>query len=368
MSPARASASSGVSASLIPPALPRPPVEHLRLDDDRAAELLGRGARLLRRGRQPAVRHGDAGAPEELLALVLVEVQAAGEPSGRALRTAGPTGARRSRSRRGARLQPRIELERARDVPERRLGVARQRLEAREVVEQHASSPCASRAARRIAAPSAYCPGAWNASPDAARPRRVDLEQPPELGDRRRVILDPSSQTRSIPSRDSDAAPTRSTTIAADCCPRESPPAAWPASSAEHQPLRERAAASRGTPAPSRPPPPRRRGCSLGRRSRPRPVARPGKALGAGVGRRVPSAATAPSCRDCARHRRRAHDPAPPPVASPPSRSASTCGRTPRLRPPASRPRRPLPSPTARPSRPRSTSTGRRSPPRSRPR
>ena len=48
--------------------------EHLRLDDDGAAELLGRLARLLRRRREPAVRDRDPDAPEEILALVLVKV------------------------------------------------------------------------------------------------------------------------------------------------------------------------------------------------------------------------------------------------------------------------------------------------------
>ncbi len=48
--------------------------EHLRLDDDRAAELLRGRAGLLRRVGAAPVRDGDADAPEELLALVLVEV------------------------------------------------------------------------------------------------------------------------------------------------------------------------------------------------------------------------------------------------------------------------------------------------------
>ena len=52
--------------------------QHLRLDDDRAAELLGRLARLLRRRREPPLGDGDADAPEELLALVLVEIHGGG--------------------------------------------------------------------------------------------------------------------------------------------------------------------------------------------------------------------------------------------------------------------------------------------------
>ena len=48
--------------------------QHLSLDDDGAAELLGRLARLLRRGCEPSVGDRDPDAPEELLALVLVEV------------------------------------------------------------------------------------------------------------------------------------------------------------------------------------------------------------------------------------------------------------------------------------------------------
>ena len=74
MSRARASASAGVSASLMPPGLAAPAGEHLRLDDHRAAQLLRSLTRLERARREPAVRDGDPDAPEELLALVLVEV------------------------------------------------------------------------------------------------------------------------------------------------------------------------------------------------------------------------------------------------------------------------------------------------------
>ena len=52
--------------------------QHLRLDDDRPAELLGRGPRLPGRRREAALRDGDAEAREELLALVLVEIHGAG--------------------------------------------------------------------------------------------------------------------------------------------------------------------------------------------------------------------------------------------------------------------------------------------------
>ena len=48
--------------------------QHLRLDDDLAAELLGGGARLLRRRREPPFRDRDPEAPEELLALVLEKI------------------------------------------------------------------------------------------------------------------------------------------------------------------------------------------------------------------------------------------------------------------------------------------------------
>ena len=48
--------------------------EHLRLDDDLAAELLGGGAGLLGGRRHAPVRHGNAGAREELLPLVFVEI------------------------------------------------------------------------------------------------------------------------------------------------------------------------------------------------------------------------------------------------------------------------------------------------------
>ena len=53
--------------------------KHLCLDDDRGAELFDGGASLGGGRRQPPLRDGDAIAAEELLPLVLVEVQSAGE-------------------------------------------------------------------------------------------------------------------------------------------------------------------------------------------------------------------------------------------------------------------------------------------------
>ena len=74
ISRARSSASSGLDGELDPARLAPPAREHLRLDDDGAAELLGRGARLFGRGREPTLGDRDPGLPEELLALVLVEI------------------------------------------------------------------------------------------------------------------------------------------------------------------------------------------------------------------------------------------------------------------------------------------------------
>src|SRR5262249_9744082 len=54
--------------------LPAATRQNLRLDDDLAAELLGRRARLVRRRCESPVGHGDPELPEQLLALVLVEV------------------------------------------------------------------------------------------------------------------------------------------------------------------------------------------------------------------------------------------------------------------------------------------------------
>ena len=68
----------GILGELDAACLPAAAGEHLRLDDDRAAERLRGGARLLGRRREPAVRDGDAEAPEELLPLVLVEVHGGG--------------------------------------------------------------------------------------------------------------------------------------------------------------------------------------------------------------------------------------------------------------------------------------------------
>src|SRR5207237_2444155 len=54
--------------------LAAPPGEHLRLDDDRAAQLLGGLARVLRRGGETSVGDRDPDPREEILALVFVEV------------------------------------------------------------------------------------------------------------------------------------------------------------------------------------------------------------------------------------------------------------------------------------------------------
>ena len=77
ISPPFASASAGSFCELDPAGLAATAGQHLSLDHDLAADLLGGGARLGRRGRDPAVRDRDAEAAEELLALILVEVQAA---------------------------------------------------------------------------------------------------------------------------------------------------------------------------------------------------------------------------------------------------------------------------------------------------
>ena len=53
--------------------------ENLRLDDDRSAERLGRCARLVHGRREDAFGDRDPVAPEELLALIFVQVQSAGE-------------------------------------------------------------------------------------------------------------------------------------------------------------------------------------------------------------------------------------------------------------------------------------------------
>ena len=66
----------GIGRELDAAGLATPAREHLRLDDDRATELLCRGARLGRRVGDAALGDGDAVAGEQLLALVLIEVHA----------------------------------------------------------------------------------------------------------------------------------------------------------------------------------------------------------------------------------------------------------------------------------------------------
>ena len=68
----------GVVRELHSARLAAPAGQHLRLDDDLAAELLGGGPRLGRGRREPAFGDGDSEAPEQLLALVLVEIHGGG--------------------------------------------------------------------------------------------------------------------------------------------------------------------------------------------------------------------------------------------------------------------------------------------------
>ena len=68
-----------VRRELDPARLAAPAGEHLRLDDDGAAEHLGGLPRLAGSRREPPLRDGDPDPPEELLALVLVEVHPARE-------------------------------------------------------------------------------------------------------------------------------------------------------------------------------------------------------------------------------------------------------------------------------------------------
>ncbi len=64
----------GRVGELDPACLAAPTHEHLRLDDDRAAKLLGRLPGLFRRRRRLALRNGDARLREKLLPLVFVEI------------------------------------------------------------------------------------------------------------------------------------------------------------------------------------------------------------------------------------------------------------------------------------------------------
>ena len=77
MSPAFASASSGESASLTPPALPRPPVLTCALTTTVPPYCSAAIARLGRRERHSARGHGDAVLGEQLFGLVLEQVHGA---------------------------------------------------------------------------------------------------------------------------------------------------------------------------------------------------------------------------------------------------------------------------------------------------
>src|SRR5262249_61704743 len=70
----RAVGAAGVARALAPPPRPAPAGGPLRLDHDRPAKLLGRLARLFRRGGQAPLGDRNPDPPEEILALVLVEV------------------------------------------------------------------------------------------------------------------------------------------------------------------------------------------------------------------------------------------------------------------------------------------------------
>ncbi len=64
----------GVGSELDASGLAATACQHLRLDDDRSAELLGGRPRLRGRERNASLGYGNAVAGEEFLALVLVEI------------------------------------------------------------------------------------------------------------------------------------------------------------------------------------------------------------------------------------------------------------------------------------------------------
>ena len=111
------SASSGVAGELDAAGLAAPARQHLRLDDDLAAELLGRLPRLRRRLRDTSLGDRDAEAAEELLALMLVEVHRAGEST--RLRRA-PLRGKRLPTRLGRPHEEEARWTSARDAPDRR--------------------------------------------------------------------------------------------------------------------------------------------------------------------------------------------------------------------------------------------------------
>ena len=75
ISRARSSASAGVRGQLHAAGLAAAADENLRLDDDRAADALGGGARLLGGGRDLAIEQRHAMAGEDLLGPILLELQ-----------------------------------------------------------------------------------------------------------------------------------------------------------------------------------------------------------------------------------------------------------------------------------------------------
>ena len=84
ISPARSAASSGVAASLMPPALPRPPVSTCALTTTGPPISAAAACASLGRERDAPLRDGDAEAREQLLALVLVEIHLRRRLAGRA--------------------------------------------------------------------------------------------------------------------------------------------------------------------------------------------------------------------------------------------------------------------------------------------
>ena len=109
-----------------------------------------------------------------------------------------------------------------------------QRLVAREVVQQHAVlAVFGKREPKQRRALRVTTGLVVRRRPPQGVPDQVDAEQPPQLRDRLHVVVDAQvADPVDAPCGLSAAAPTRSTTTAADCWPRLSPPASCPASRA----------------------------------------------------------------------------------------------------------------------------------------
>ena len=240
-------------------------VRGLRAEREAAGALSATRVRPISSSGSPTMRTGcaDSGRPWGRADYGRTRAAKAGSPASRVKSASTATAARRS----GSSASACVTWARASSVPAVEALVAGEVVEDRRIVREALFRRGEDRDSGGVPARGVVGVGAAERVPAQmdARAAAPALRSAPR--DRRREGRRCGRCPRAI----SAAAPGRSTTTAADCWPRVSPPAACPACERGDEPLRERARGRDDRPAPSRARRPRRRGCCPAPRT-PRPV------------------------------------------------------------------------------------------------